>query len=393
MGGYTPTAWVNGTSPAISATNLNKIEQGIVDATDTGVAEVDSFSGADDDAKLAAAVTYAAAQTYKPTLRLSARRWDFTDTVTMFTGFKITGSGGGASVEQPRTNDPYATYVKCSIGSDNPWLQVPASAVYGCYVGNMAVEGTSSSMFMGTAGGVLWTSVLENLGFSAFKHVLGSPSNRLLLTGNVFKGFWNINNSYNVAVSLAGSDSTLWTDGGLVDSGDAFSSSSIPYHLNFDYLEKSYIGPLYITGENWPAAIRVNGSSSSAGLVFHGLRIEGRNATEASYGSIIRIEGGKTVFRDCWIAYAYEAPGSSGRSSEGGMVSVLGGEVLFDGCTVAKATAFAETSPVFYATGASTKVRVFNIFTANDGGTWSNVPLVSAVSSATATVDSTVRTS
>jgi hypothetical protein len=31
---YTPTAWVNGTTPAINATNLNKIETGIDEAHD-----------------------------------------------------------------------------------------------------------------------------------------------------------------------------------------------------------------------------------------------------------------------------------------------------------------------------------------------------------------------
>lgn len=31
---YTKTTWVNGTTPAVNATNLNKIEQGIADAHD-----------------------------------------------------------------------------------------------------------------------------------------------------------------------------------------------------------------------------------------------------------------------------------------------------------------------------------------------------------------------
>jgi len=396
MAAYSPTSWVNSGPPAIDATALNNIEQGIVDATDTGVVEVDSFAGADDDAKLAAAVSYAAAQTYKPTMRLAARRWDFSDQVELFTGFKLTGSGGGASVEQPRGNTPYSTFVKISTGGDVAWLRLPASTLFGCYIGNAAFEGTSSSVFMDSAAdfsGVLWTSVIENVGFSAFKHVFGTPSKRLALDAVIFRGFWNINNSYDVAVTIGGSDNQLWTDGCLLDTGDPFTSSSVVYHLNLDYMEKTFIGPMYITAERYPAGIRINGAGNQAGLTFHGLRIEGRNKTESSYGSVIRIEGGRNVFRDCWIAYAYSDNASSPRSNEGGMVSCLGGETLFDGCTLDKATGYSESDPAFYASGSGTKIRVSNTFTATDGGAWSQLPLVSAVNSATAVTDDTVRTS
>lgn len=390
---YTKTAWVNGGPPAIDSTNLNKIESGVFSAYDTAVVEVDSYSGTDEQ-KLTSAMAYAAAQTYKPTLRLSSRRWDFTTTRTLYTGFKITGSGYGGSVEQPRSGNPYGTYVKVSTGGGNPWLQV-TSDVYGCYVGNMSVEGTSTSGFITSNGGTLWTSVLENLGFSAFSYVIGKTTSKLLMTACTFKGFWNINNSYGTAITIGGSDNTLWVDGCLLDSPPAFTGTSVPYHMWCDYLEKSVIGPMFITCEAVPAGIRVTGNSSNAALIFTGLKVEGRNAGSSSYGSVVRIEGGRTTFRDCWLSYGYSAPGSSTRSNEGGVVTALGGRTLFDGCWYARAgtDGVTETTPWIYASGSGTTVRVRNAQTGEDGGTFTAVPLVSAVSSATSDVDNSVRTS
>lgn len=388
---YTKTVWANGGVPAINATNLGNIEAGIFNSYDTGIVEVDSYTGTDDE-KLTAAMAYAAAQTYKPTLRLSSREWNFSTQRTLYTGFKITGSGAPGSVEQPRSNNPYATQVSISTGSNLPWLQV-TSNVYGCYIGNMAVEGTSSSVFIGSNGGTLWTSVMENLGFSAFRSVLGSTDYKLLMTACTLQGWWNINNSYRTAIVVGGSDNTLFSNGCLLDSGDAFNSSSLPYHAWFDYCEKTWVGPMYITAEAWPAAIRVTGSNSYGALIFTGIKAEGRNSTEASYGSVVRVEGGQVTFRDCWFGHAYTSPGSSGRTSEGGMVTVLGGRVLFDGCYVARSSSFAETNPVIYASGSSAKVTVRNMEACDEGATWVSLPLVSAVSSATAVVDSSVRTS
>jgi hypothetical protein len=364
-----------------------------------GVIEVDSFAGATDDAKLTNAIAYASAQTYKPTMRLSSRRWDFSTTRTVWTGFKISGSGGGASVEQPRSNSPYATFVKIRTGSNRPWLTTPSGGtVYGCYVGNMSLEGTSSSVFADTTGNGLWrTSVFENLGFSAFRHVLGNPTTgaKMWVTGCYFRGWWNINNCYNVGVWIGGSDNTLWTDGCMLDSPPSFAGST-PYHMHVDYLEKTYIGPMYITCEAVPAGIRVSGSSSQTAVIFTALKIEGRNSSTSSYGSVVRVDSGRVTFRDTWFGYGYSAPGSSGRSGEGGVVTVSGAaRVLFDACWYARAgdDGVTEATPWIYATGTGTQVRVRNAQVAEDGGAFTQLPLVSAVSSAAADVDNSVRTS
>jgi hypothetical protein len=44
---YTPTTWTNGGAPAINATNLNKIEQGIVDASVSGETLIQTLTAAD----------------------------------------------------------------------------------------------------------------------------------------------------------------------------------------------------------------------------------------------------------------------------------------------------------------------------------------------------------
>ena len=77
------------------------------------------------------------------------------------------------------------------------------------------------------------------------------------MTASQFDGYWETNNSYNGAFQIGGSDNTLWPDGMLFDSGTAFNSAGSAagqFHLWCDYLEKTFIGPLYIIVKETGAA-------------------------------------------------------------------------------------------------------------------------------------------
>ena len=279
----------------------------------------------------------------------------------------------------------------------------PASgSVFNVHVSNLSFEAVGSTeVWMGydsggAAGGVLWTANIRDVGFSLFKSVLGTPSDKLLLTACTFNGFWNINNSYDVAITIGGSDNNLWTDGCLLDSDTAFTSSgNVPYHLHCDYLEKTNIGPMYITAEANPAAVRIDGNDSTGGLIFTGTRMEGRNAGQSSYGALVHQYGGRATFRDClfWFGGSDFATANAltNRTGEAGIFTISGGRALLDACRYARAgtDGVAETVPWVYATGASTKVRVRNAEVTSDGGSFTGLPRTQAVSSATIDSDGT----
>jgi len=356
----------------------------------TGGRTLESFSGGSDDAKLGAAMAYCNAQDYPPPILLLENRvyGPFTTQRTLYSGFKLLGGPAFSNQYRGALSVPQRVDVQTS----GPWLVLPSGNTFDVEIARLSFYSQSSnSEFMGNPNtGVLWTSCIRDVGFSLFKHVLGSPTNKLLLTACLFDGWWNINNSRNVSMTMGGSDNILWVGSQcLLDTPTSISSGgSVPYHLWLDYMEKTTIGQMFITGEQIPAAVRVTGSATTGGLIFSGTRMEGRNSGAPSYGSVVRVEGGHVTFRDCWISYGYANPGSSGRSNEGGVVSVLGGRVLFDACFYSRAVA--ETVPWLYASGGSTQIRVRNAQVAHDGGSFTGLPRVRAVNGADANVDDTV---
>lgn len=357
-----------------------------------GGVTLEAFPGNTDDEKLTAAITYVKAQTYKPAIMLmEPRQYNFAVPRDMFPGLKIIGAAGFSNQYRGSLSTPQRVNLNIPNGA---WLNMTAGNTFDVEISNLSFYAdTSTTSFMaGHSTGVLWTSVIRDCGWSLFKHVLGSPTTKLLITAVLFDGWWNINNSRDVAITIGGSDNVLWVGSNFLLDSPPNLSGSTPYHMWLSYLEKTTVGHLFCTGESGPAAIRITGGTNTAGLILHGGRYEGRNQNQPSYGSIIRQEGGKVTYRDLWLAYAYADPASSPRANEGGVVSVLGGEAYFDGCSYSRAGASGvpETVPLVYASGSGTKVRVFNTFTGTLGGSWSGLPRVQAVNGATAVVDDTV---
>ena len=362
--------------------------------SEPGILEFDDpqFKGADDDATLTNLMNYAQSQTYKPTIRLRYGRTDFRRVHVPYTGFALIGAGGPVAVEQVRGGNPFASFVKVSLSGNKFLFDLPGRATHRVTIQGISWEGNSGTCWLGSShSGVLWTSTLRDLAFSAFQGVLGGGGKKLLNTAILTDGWWNINNGQGVSIHLGGSDSILWAASNfLLDSPTKF-TSNIPHHMLLDWQEKTVVGGGFITGEGVPAALCIKGGNSSGGLIISGLRAEGRNTSKFSNGSVIRQEGGRVTYRDCWISYGYGNPGASGRPDEGGVVTVLkGGRALFDACWYSRAAPVPETTPWIYASGAGTKVRVRNAETAFDGGAWTGVPRVSAVNGAARDIDNSV---
>ena len=360
--------------------------------TNLGGLPLESFPGATDDDRLGAAMAHASAQTYKPPILLLENRvyGPFTTPRDLYSGFKLLGGPGFSNQYRGALSTPQRVDVQTS----GAWLRMPGSQVFDVQIAGLSFYSQSSTtdFLSGHATGVLWTSVIRDCGWSLFRHVLGSPTQKLLLTAVQFDGWWNINNSRSVAVTIGGSDNVLWVGSQfLLDSPPAMAGTT-PYHMWLDYMEKTTVGNLFCTGEQSPASVRITGSASTGGLVLLGGRYEGRNQNQPSYGSIIRQEGGHVTYRDLWTAYAYANPSSSPRTGEGGVISVLGGRALFDSCWYARAggSGVAETVPWIYAAGSDTRVRVRDAQVAHDGGTFTGPPRVAATGGAAITTDDSV---
>jgi hypothetical protein len=331
-------------------------------AGEPGVIEIDdphfSTSSMPDDDKVAAVLSYVAAQTNKPTVRFRHGLMRLTRTITMFTGARFIGGGGGVAVEQPRGGNPYSTLVDFK-GTDptKPLFLYPSGQTYGTFIGHMAIQGTATSTLVNSASSsaVAWRAVFRDLGMANMGSCFGSPAQKFLITASTWDGDHNYNNVRSaVGIRVGGSDNDFLCSKLLLDSPTSL-NSGVQSLFWADYLEKTPIYGLYITAEGAPTGIRVTGNTGTEPVTFMAPRVEGRNAGQPANAALIRVEGGDVNIIAPWIAYGMANPGSSGDT---GLVSIRGGDVIIDMPTFGKATATASTVPMISATGGT--VRVVN---------------------------------
>jgi len=379
----------NGGAPSLSAARLTAMDQGISDAHDAlsslgrGVA-LDSFPGSTDDAKLTAAMSSEAAQTYPRPILLGPRAYTFNQARTLYDGFALIGMEGMSNAELSSAGTS-KTRVTTSVGST--WLSANGGARSGSQqwdvtIRNIAFTGSSSTQWLGGSA-VIWCMNLKDLSFTGYKSILGSQATKLLLNLCLFDGWLSFNNSYNGAIHIGGSDNNLFMGMTNIDSGTAYVSaggSNGQYHLWLDGLEKTQIGPIYLTAEGGWNGIRVSGTaynttSSNLGGPnwIHGAKVEGRNSGAPCNGSLIRVEGGSLVLTDSWLGYAMASPSTPGHSpQDAGVVHQTAGNVALRGCTYDRAGGVAETVPLLYQAGGVATLK--DTYVGAKGGTWSGLP-------------------
>lgn len=386
MMAYTPTTWVNGTSPFLNATNLNKLEQGVAAAHDlipggAAATEYDlplsSFSGASDDAKLTAAMSYAAAQTYSGgTIVLDEnRQYSFSTKQPLYTGFSIRGSA--RATDQLRSGDPTSNEIR--VRTSGGWFYLNQSQTFSCAFQGLSIDGTATTCLIdGHASNVLWTSVFRDITSVNAGSVIGTPSQRLLVTAGGIDGFWNINNSQNSALNIGGSDYRIRPTQMLVDTGGLMSKTE--YAVTFSYLSNTGISDFYMTAEGH-RAILLEGGSSAGDVRIRDCEFEGRNAGAPSPGTLMRVTGGQYLIDGCRFAFAMTSPDAA----DDGVIQVEGGSVTFRDCTYSRATGVAESVPFMRVTGG--KVRIRDVV---GNGSWSGKPVVSTTSASLVDADSSV---
>lgn len=362
-----------------------------------GVA-LESFDGASDDARLTAAMSYAAAQTHPPAIQLTNSSYSFTTARTLYSGFRLVGPGGMISNSELADANMQC---KVTVSTSGTWLNVSGGDVFDAFVGNgLTFIGSSGTTFLGCDGSSIWhCSHLRDVSFHAFKSVLGTQSQKLLMTASLIDGWYQSQGSYNGAHHIGGSDNELWMNGALIDSSQAYLTSggaTGQYHFWFDGLDNTHIGRLYITMQGDWVGVRVSGSAYNAGgppsnlgmVYMENPTIEGVNSSNASSGCALRVEGGIVKVQGGYLGRCMTNPSVEGHSpADAGTVHVTGGALLLDGATYDRASGQAETVPFVYVAGG--KVYVKNTFAASKGGTWTGLPQVEAVGG-TVTIDNTV---
>jgi hypothetical protein len=309
----TARTWANAT-PAAAADRAN----GVV-----GAVVLDDFAGSTDDAKFAAALSYIAAQTYRPALLLTNRRYELNATYALFNDLSIYGVG----MEREFAKQ---TLVKAGAAA---LFRVPTGQPSN-YVKNVTIRGISFQGGAGTdffepvdlaSGPILAYSDIRECGFNLFRRVMWS---RLL--GSSLDDIY-VNNGTDTQLYLSGSDNFIGTGGHFFMDSQALTADK--YLLRFGHMSKTDVGGLFITGTK-ATGIRVDGGR---GLTFNGTKSEARagSAAIATQGSALVITGGSgIVVRDCWFFNVMANPAATGNAAlHKGYVTVTGGDgILVTGC-------------------------------------------------------------
>jgi hypothetical protein len=349
-----------------------------------GVALLDSFSGATDDDKLTAALSYATQQTQKPAIMWPNRLVTFTQPRQMFSGMHLGGPPVvGLQNVEISSGALNLTRVRLNVGTESgAWLVPPTGggSVYDVTVRDLSFESTNAAsqfMYYPVASGTVYGASLHNLDFQGFVHVLGSRTNPLSFTLSSCTGLWNMTTAKGTQVCIAGSDNlSLWT-GGLCNIGPAGDNSTPG---NGEYLvsiqtAKSNWGGLYITSDDGFRALELAGTDSfQVGNRLRGFVLEGRNAGDPCLGSLVRCSGGGWELDGFDLNYAMSSPASFTDHTDKGYITVTGGSLFLNCGTTDRATGVAESVPVVYASGGEVIATRWKRCT--KGGSWTGRPVV-----------------
>jgi hypothetical protein len=426
---YTPQTWAdNDSNFPLSADRMTHIEAGIQNsqiqadaAYALGLAAVansgnqintwgrvlDSFaigsevpgSTVTDDVLLTRALAYAAAQTQTPAIVIPPLRpCTFTQTGrTPFTGMKIVGVPPAGSFWQNAevsSGKNLISKVRLNVGNGAAAWFHGVAETFSVNFANIGFDSSNNaSQFFNQplANGTAYCWGFHNLSFQNFKHVIGNPTTPAALTLCTTTGQWNVTTAKGRQFDLVGSDNAFWIDSRLnlgPGGGGTFDGAG-EYLCHFGTAKSKY-GPIYITADdNWRAILLDGTMQYQAGNIYSGMTIEGRNADDASPGTLIRINGGGHTFYGLDLNYGM-ANRTGTFASDNGLIHMTGGEVCLDGVTVDHSTGLNKaTTAAVYVSGGQLVARNFQRGTKS--GTWSTTkPLIDQTGSQVVVSDATV---
>jgi hypothetical protein len=316
-------------------------------ASPGGVVQMDSFPGANDDAKLAAAMSYAAAQTYIPAIQLPARMITFDrGGLTPYNGMKIIAPFGSNGPKDQDLSGSLANHqVVLNVGTGtSSWFN--GTNVYNnIYIGGIAfanpgVNGQFWHQPPSTAPG-LYACQFDSLSFSGFSSVFGNPSAGCAMTQVSFTGHWVVIGFTNAAMNLVFSDCSFWADAicNMSTTAPAPSAGTPMFQLSGG---KSRMGMLYLT--TWPGWVGLNlAGGSGVPMTFYSLVIEGTSATNATY-PLVTVAAGTWTIENGLFDYLNPASGVNG------VITQSGGQLTLNSPRYMRASAASSTFPLVYQT-------------------------------------------
>ncbi|MBX6769822.1 MAG: hypothetical protein IRY90_22155, partial [Actinomadura rubrobrunea] len=252
---------------------------------------LDGFSGSDDDAKLRAALSYAAAQTRPPAIVLANRAHRFDGgPYPYYDGLRLVGSLGTLEREFASAGPQCVATVGGSA-----LFSVPRDGVRNMFITGVQFRAASGRVHFQTPltdfakGPIVQDADFRGLAWVGFKTVMHARHLRCSIE-RVY-----VNNGTDTQFKLAGSDNYYFVEGKSFMSARALKASM--FYLWFTHMSRTQVGPIYITPEV-ATAVRIDGSYGD--LVFTGTLFDctGRSASTACQGAAVLITGGKgMVFR------------------------------------------------------------------------------------------------
>jgi hypothetical protein len=326
-----------------------------VRALQGGIVKADSFAGANDAAKMTAAMTYAAAQTYRPWIQLPAREFDTgTTSFNMYDGMKICGPGVPSAPKNPEASGGPANQVgtwRTSCGTGANSLLRASTTVQSVAVTNVSfyLPGGTSQVFRASGGNGCYPSVFHNLNMYGGPYFFGNPTEKFLTTQMVLSGHWQLTVNGDTPFTLGGGDCSLWMSGYANIDGTQGSGAGKPV-FDFQSVSKTNVGCIYMTARTDWTGIRIQGDSTRT-LSFFGGMYEGQAQANLATRPVFDIQGGNNNFYGIYTGQVSDVSGTAN-----GVIHQSGGTCNFYGGSYYRGAATSASFPWLYQTGGTARI-------------------------------------
>lgn len=320
-----------------------------------GVVQADSFPGASDSAKMTAAMTYAAAQTYRPWIQLPAREFNTGSTsYDMYNGMKICGPGIANAPKNPEAAGGVANQVgtwRTSCGTGANSLLRASTTIQSVAVCNVSfhLPGNASQVFRASGGNGCYPSVFHNLNMFGGPYFFGNPTEKFLTTQMTFSGHWQFTVNIDTPMTLGGGDCNLWVGGYANVDGVQGSGAGKPV-IELSGFGKSNVGTIYMTNRTDWTGIRINNTSDKM-LSFFGGMYEGQAQANLSTRPVFDIQGGTNNFYGIYTGQVSDVSGTVN-----GVIHQSGGAANFFGGSYYRGAAVSAAFPWLYQTGGTARI-------------------------------------
>lgn len=373
-----------------------------MDATVRAMAEdgfrLDEYTGTDQQ-KLDAAIAdqQAATDRNMPVIVLPSRPMTFTTPLALYSGMKIVGEHNYSGQKNPEISGgsrsgPEVTFGGSISSGTSSWLRSPGADVNDILFANFQCQGSQGSsthQFLDYAGGgSMYPASFHSLSFNFMRAVFGRSDRKALMTQVTLSGDWTINNCWDTAITVGGSDfniaPTMMNIG--VSQSAAQTGDLNRYFIKLDTAEATLSGKIYISAMNGWRGVLISGNSS---VDWYGGILEGYKPTRINGllggpapGSVLKITGGSVNLFGTKIGQGMDNPDVT----EDGLVVINGntsGEastevsmhgVQFYGLNMATENAIDHNGGRLFVSGITRRTA--------ETGTWAGRPKVSTAATA-----------